>query len=163
MHGVHVLNKRTIEEAQHHCCPLLISPVSLANHDAINVQFLLRTSKCDSEFEGGETKSHGEELQAVCGYHAADRKHAPRLREAALVSPPDGAAFPGGGRPALPQPTAASHVRQAGAFLLGATPRDPPPHRDHEENAGQTSSGASDSRPDLCSSEPPRSSETGRI
>lgn len=79
-----MLNKRTIEEAQHHCCPLLISPVSLANHDAINVRFLLRTSKCDSEFEGGETKSHGEELQAVCGYHAADRKHAPRLREAAL-------------------------------------------------------------------------------
>ena len=45
MHGVHVLNKRTVEEPQHHCCSLLIIPVSLANHDAFNARILLRTSR----------------------------------------------------------------------------------------------------------------------
>lgn len=149
MHGVHVPNKRTIEEAQHHCCSLLISPVSLANHGAINVRFLLRTSKCDSEFEGGETKSHGEELQAACGHHAADRRHRPPpqggragVSSGRQEDRREGAAFPGGGRPALPQPADRGQPRSAGrgedgAFLLGATPRGPLPPRDHEENAGQ--------------------------
>ncbi|KAM9706782.1 uncharacterized protein ACBT57_021749 [Dama dama] len=77
---------------------------------------------------------------SVCGYRASDRKHRPRPRPqgAVLASPPrrqearrEGAAFPGGGRPG------GRRGRGDGAFVLGAPPRDPPPHRDHEENAGR--------------------------
>lgn len=182
MHGVHVLNEQTIEEAQHHCCSLLIIPVSLANHDTINARFLLRTSKCDSEFEGGETKSHAEELQAVCVDTARQTgSTGPGLREAVLVSPPrrqearrEGAAFPGGGRPALPQPAAdpgQQRLSAAGAgggeetalFCWEPLPGTHRPTATTRKTLDRPSSGASDSRPDLCSSEPPRSSETGRV
>ena len=100
----------TVEEPQHHCCALLIIPVSLANHDAINARFLLRTSGCDSEFEGGETKSHAENCKqrADTTRQTGSTGPAPQGGRAGVSSrqedPREGAAFPGGGQPSLPQP-----------------------------------------------------------
>lgn len=136
-----------MEQPQHRCCSLLIIPVSLADHDAINARFLRRTSKSDGEFE--EERPSPKQNCKQCADTRQTGSTGPRLRAAALVSPPrrpeagrEGAAFRR--RPTSASSagrlTPASNVRQprgqAGArrrrFSAGSPspgPAAPPPPR----------------------------------
>ena len=142
----------------------------------------LETSQCDSEFEGGETTSHAEEFQVMC----VDTMHqtgstSPTPGRPCVVSPPgDGRRTGGKARLSREEPDqrflsrltpASSNVRkpqgQAGVtetalFCYEPLPGTHGPSATTAKTLDRSGSGAADSRPDLSSSEPPRSSETRR-
>lgn len=148
----------------------------------INAGILLRTSQCDSEFEGGETTSHAEEFQVMC----VDTMHqtgstSPTPGRPCVVSPPgDGRRTGGKARLSREEPDqrflsrltpASSNVRkpqgQAGVtetalFCYEPLPGTHGPSATTAKTLDRSGSGAADSRPALSSSEPPRSSETRR-
>lgn len=120
----------------------------------INAGFLLRTSQCDSEFEGGETTSHAEEFQVMCvDTMLQTGSTSPTSGRPCVVSPPgDGRRTGGKARLSQEKPDqrflsrltpASSNVckpqGQAGVTETALFCCEPLPgtHRDHSKNAGQ--------------------------